>query len=564
MSTMPTTPAIPEAAVIVDGRLITRGVEALAMLGDEKDMPAPWRRLDASKPDGWWVGVAHFLGIAYPGGESNQLRDATSVDIAGPFCLAVSNGRVIGIISPEDVLAPALWWSWPLSSVRIEPVGSKGVLKKRPSAIVLTNNTDSLRVALVARVHREQSGGMLVGNEEGSLLDRLSFHARHPVPLPRRSVDPSAIKHVEWHRDASIAGLYRQMINGAPAPRVQFSDRNAPRRQQLDQLADAFIDWLPDYALQQEFENIVFGRKPSADPLDLPAATVVGPVAGLAAIINTSIDLAESSHRLRRYLWPVLTSDHQLLLEPGETVLSTLPIPPPKDFSRKALGPDRGTSYLILTNQRVVAISGVSAPGAGGTSLTSGDYLGGSRSSKSSFALDMALPTGPIGPSASDMLAHVRAKKRARSDARRSGQEAESVRNLCIVGHLLHEWITRVSTSLKLLAEARETPSSAFGGFSIHYLNPERSEGGMVAEDRLEFDLGFSEDIEGKRGDLTTLAHATVQAIHLDASLQPLEMTTETVDTAKGYSGRPERRITTNWPFAGAKPRCTPASLLTA
>jgi hypothetical protein len=158
--------------VLVDARGGARELSHLEMKCDRKEIP---EFLSLIKPEGWWIAAdVTFGGTLQTGGETNDLGESKSGSMKGSAALAVGEGRVIGIMSPSSPAEPAIWWSWPLSELRTEAVGSQGLLKKRPTAIVLNRNGgvdgdgDSLVLKGVGRLYRNSNN--VSQGQEASLL----------------------------------------------------------------------------------------------------------------------------------------------------------------------------------------------------------------------------------------------------------------------------------------------------------------------------------------------------------------------------------------------------------
>jgi hypothetical protein len=150
---------------VVDARG-ERQLAPLEMKCDKREIP---EALDGSKPTGWWlVGTCRFSGSAALGGETGTLGEPSDTQADGTAALAVGNGRIFGIVSPNTDAAAAVWWSWPLSEVQVGTVGSQGFLKKRPTQLTLKTTDGQLTFADVSRLWRN-SGSQQAG-QEASLL----------------------------------------------------------------------------------------------------------------------------------------------------------------------------------------------------------------------------------------------------------------------------------------------------------------------------------------------------------------------------------------------------------
>jgi hypothetical protein len=161
--------------VLVDARNGARQVASLAMKCDSKEIPLA---ASGAKPEGWWlVEGCMFAGSATPGGEKGTLDKPVLARIEGTAALAVVEERLIGIVSPNSAGEPALWWSWPLSTIKVETVGTQGLFKKRPASIRLDRDggvdADSDTLALKGVVRLFRNSGRAQPGQEESLLKAL-------------------------------------------------------------------------------------------------------------------------------------------------------------------------------------------------------------------------------------------------------------------------------------------------------------------------------------------------------------------------------------------------------
>jgi hypothetical protein len=152
-----------------------RQVESLGMKCDSNGIP---EALSGAKPDGWWlIEGCLFGGEVVQGSETGTVGEITEGKMNGTAALAVGEGRVFGILSGMNPEAEALWWSWPLSMVKVEAVGAQGMFKKRPVAIRLDRNGgadadgDTLAFKGVNRLWR--NSGSAQARQEESLLKAL-------------------------------------------------------------------------------------------------------------------------------------------------------------------------------------------------------------------------------------------------------------------------------------------------------------------------------------------------------------------------------------------------------
>jgi hypothetical protein len=165
-----------EGTVLVDGRGAARVVASLAMKCDAKEIP---EAADGSAPEGWWIAAdCTFGGRLRPRGETGTLGEPADGMMEGQAAVAVFADRIIGIMSPTAKAAPAVWWSWPLTTTKVSASGSEGLLKKRPTALRLDRNGgveaddgDSIVLKAVSRLYR--SSGRFQSGQSASLLKAL-------------------------------------------------------------------------------------------------------------------------------------------------------------------------------------------------------------------------------------------------------------------------------------------------------------------------------------------------------------------------------------------------------
>jgi hypothetical protein len=154
---------------LVDARGAARTLSPLGIKCDAKEIP---KFLNGQKPAGWWL-FAHcqFDGQAAGGGETGTLGDAIDTSCEGTAAVAVGDGQLIGILSPNDKAQAALWWAWEVNSLQIQSTGSQGFLKKRPTDITITAADGALKIKDVSRLYR--NSGNYQSGQEASLLKAL-------------------------------------------------------------------------------------------------------------------------------------------------------------------------------------------------------------------------------------------------------------------------------------------------------------------------------------------------------------------------------------------------------
>ncbi len=156
-----------EGTVLVDGRNAARKLEALGVHCDAKEIP---ELPGGERPAGWWIlASTEFQGEATPQG---TLSDPVEVSLSGPAAVLIDKERLVGILSPNSVNEPALWWAWPLSALEVGMEGSQGFLKKRPTTIFIEHGEDILTISDVSRLYR--NSGSYQSGQETSFFKALS------------------------------------------------------------------------------------------------------------------------------------------------------------------------------------------------------------------------------------------------------------------------------------------------------------------------------------------------------------------------------------------------------
>ncbi len=390
-------PAQDDLAVIVEAREAARAVPVLGMRCDKKEVPEP---LAGPEPSGWWVALSTFRGQARAGGETKQLGDLVSITAQGVVALAVAGRRLLGIVSPDTSTAPAIWFASSISALRIESSGSQGVFKKRPTDIRLSTREWTLELAQVNRIFRPsnmiqygQEGSLLTamaaltppipnvssgstswaagqGAEDGGgrLYEHLSSNppppptsqAQNPLPAPAGSNTP--VETLTWERNSELGGLYVLHVDGTPLAATALVDRNLSRGEQAEALAE--LDWPPPQQMIALYEATIQSKLSPPSHMILPGGRHTSPfLGGFAAVMDG--DEGENQHPVRRYLYPHVTREGQVALEPGERLLLVWRSSKPKILTRKKAdgklitSPTAAPSQLrnmwgILTTQRLV------------------------------------------------------------------------------------------------------------------------------------------------------------------------------------------------------------------
>jgi len=155
-----------QATVIVAPKGGSHTIASLSMKCDSKRIP---ELTSGAKPTGWWLAErCQFDGAATAESDGGAIGASTNTTLQGTAAVAVGEGRLIGILSPNGDGESSLWWTWPLSDIQVETASSQGFLRKRPTEITLKAADGTLRLAEVARLYRH-SGSYQTGQEASFL-----------------------------------------------------------------------------------------------------------------------------------------------------------------------------------------------------------------------------------------------------------------------------------------------------------------------------------------------------------------------------------------------------------
>jgi hypothetical protein len=102
-----------------------------------------------------WFAIGSFVGQARAAGSV----DSESVDVHGPVAMTVveTEGRLLGILAPQDPATPAVWFAWPLAELSVETAGEQGTFRKRPRKVTVRSGKSSLELIEVAYVRNDKS-----------------------------------------------------------------------------------------------------------------------------------------------------------------------------------------------------------------------------------------------------------------------------------------------------------------------------------------------------------------------------------------------------------------------
>lgn len=136
-------------AVIVQNRSATRHVPALGMKCDDREIPAPLKGPPLTE---CWLGMGGFIGTAELLSEDGSLGPGQEIQLMSTMTLAVDGSRLIGIVSPDQATAPAVWVAVSLSDLEIKTEGKVGFFRRRPLRIEI-QGPDDLEI-IIGRVER--------------------------------------------------------------------------------------------------------------------------------------------------------------------------------------------------------------------------------------------------------------------------------------------------------------------------------------------------------------------------------------------------------------------------
>jgi hypothetical protein len=145
------------------------------MRADARQFP---ETLDGERPIGYWSGHCLFRGSVSPAGHTLKSGDLRRGKFEGVGALAVCRERLIAIVSPVSPSAPALWWSWSLSSIEIDAAGGGGTVRAQPGGITLRRgggdeaNGETVVVSFVSSL--DPHSGHSEDAQEASLLGALA------------------------------------------------------------------------------------------------------------------------------------------------------------------------------------------------------------------------------------------------------------------------------------------------------------------------------------------------------------------------------------------------------
>ena len=161
-------------AVVVENRSGTRRVQALNMTSDHREIPEPG--VAGASAAYWLAGVGIFEGVAALLANDGTLTPGSEVGVVGTVAVAIGNGRLIGIVSPNEAAAPAVWVAVSLADLRVTTKGQIGVFKKRPSQIEVQYDGWEIDLGNVRRFDRSINQSQ--HGQEASLLRALTSYSQ--------------------------------------------------------------------------------------------------------------------------------------------------------------------------------------------------------------------------------------------------------------------------------------------------------------------------------------------------------------------------------------------------
>jgi hypothetical protein len=145
--------------------------DSLQMKSDNQEIPDPLKAaasylqkekltlkdvVGAKSNQSRWFAIGSFEGQARTAGNA----DLQSVDdVQGPVAMTVveTEGRLLGILAPQDLATPAVWFAWPLAELSVETAGEQGTFRKRPRRVTIRSGESSLELVEIAYVRNDKS-----------------------------------------------------------------------------------------------------------------------------------------------------------------------------------------------------------------------------------------------------------------------------------------------------------------------------------------------------------------------------------------------------------------------
>jgi hypothetical protein len=155
------------SAVLVDGRGRSRTVGLFRMRCDGQQLPESLdgERVRLYRARGTFTGKASAWNEGSPGAGSPASAE-------GRTALGIGGGRVFGILTPDLVAEPCVWFTLPLRTLRVVEHGSQGLFKKRPVSVQIWFEDWSIRLSGV-NIIIPASGGRQTPKQEATLVKAL-------------------------------------------------------------------------------------------------------------------------------------------------------------------------------------------------------------------------------------------------------------------------------------------------------------------------------------------------------------------------------------------------------
>lgn len=114
-----------------------------------------------------WIAVGRFVGKARHDGQ-NAVEEVSPDPTGVAMVIVETEGRLLGILGPDDPGEPAIWWAWPLNELTVEIEGQQGMLRKRPRQISIGAFGSRVDLVEVSSVRNDKSS-FTTGREAGFL-----------------------------------------------------------------------------------------------------------------------------------------------------------------------------------------------------------------------------------------------------------------------------------------------------------------------------------------------------------------------------------------------------------
>lgn len=323
-----------DGAVLVPRPVRERSLKGLGMRGSETEIVdtdeiwGPDPRLAHEKPDGWWLaGWCHFEGEAWPLNRYDELSAAAPVvatDCTASLC--IKDGRLLAIVSPNDLADSAVWVAATCSGISLEETTPRALRQ-----LNLAGNEWTMSLVGVGRLYRhyKQQGLQPAYLDEAHQMGQeksLVNEVRNAATVaPRYPLDPEPTglpapgEGYEWVQEPTLGGIYRLVFQGSPTATTALVDREAPTDEQVRALRA--IDWAPNEFVTPIAKAVEAGRSAKLWRPTLPSGRLAQPFS--SAYFYLFINQTPATHPVTRYLWPSLSENGSLNLDPDEAIEHT-------------------------------------------------------------------------------------------------------------------------------------------------------------------------------------------------------------------------------------------------